>query len=230
MSTSRASLVKEVEDGIVALINERYAPGDKIPNEFDLANELNVARSTVREAVKMLISRNVLEIRRGCGTFVSENPGLVEDPWGLYLIKDKIHVAKNLLELRMIIEPRLAMLAALRGTDDEIAAIHEACALTETDIMNGVPHKEHDVNFHLAIAQAAHNDIAVCIMKQIFAQSIDMFIELNQNSLLKETIETHTEISESIASHDADKANRAMQLHLEYNRISIENLGDPLNN
>lgn len=222
---SRLSLVQEVADGITTLIKEnQYVPGDKLPNEFELAEHLNVARSTVREAVKMLVSRNVLEIRRGRGTYIADNPGLAEDPWGLSLAKDKLAVLVQLLELRSIIEPKLAMLAALRATDEEITAITEACARTEAAIKEGVPHNEHDLAFHLAIAEASHNEIAAKILQQIFAQSIDDSVELNHNRLLDETVETHAMAANGIAAHDADMASRGMQLHLEYNILAIKQL------
>jgi len=216
---------QEAADLIIELIrNTPYEPGDRIPNELELSNKLNVARSTVREAVKVLISRNVLNIRRGVGTFVSETPGLVEDPWGLTFLLSDIEIAGQLLELRIILEPEMARLAAARATDDEIAAIKECCAKTEDKIFSGEPHFNEDIAFHLAISNASHNIAASNVLKQVYAQSIPLQTTLSRNSLLKETIETHTLITESIEKHDGDAAFSAMKDHLEYNRKIIAQL------
>lgn len=216
---------QEAAELIIELIrNTPYEPGDRIPNELELSDKLNVARSTVREAVKILISRNVLTIRRGVGTFVSENPGLVEDPWGLTFLLSDIEIAGQLLELRIILEPEMARLAALRATEEEIAAINECCTKTEDKIFSGEPHFNEDIAFHLAISNASHNIPASNVLKQVYAQSIPLQATLSRNSLLKETIETHTRITESIEKHDGGSAFSAMKDHLEYNRKIIAQL------
>lgn len=216
---------QEAAELIIELIrNTPYEPGDRIPNELELSDKLNVARSTVREAVKILISRNVLTIRRGVGTFVSENPGLVEDPWGLTFLLSDIEIAGQLLELRIILEPEMARLAALRATEEEIAAIKECCTKTEDKIFSGEPHFNEDIAFHLAISNASHNIPASNVLKQVYAQSIPLQATLSRNSLLKETIETHTRITESIEKHDGGSAFSAMKDHLEYNRKIIAQL------
>lgn len=76
----RKMLSEEVADMIASLVNTKYFPGDKIPNESELAKEFGVSRTTIREAIKQLCSKNVLKIYRGKGTFVCENPGLQKDP------------------------------------------------------------------------------------------------------------------------------------------------------
>ena len=101
-------LTDKVADDIVrTIIGRELKPGDKLPNEFELASKLGVGRSTVREAIKILVSRNVVEIRRGAGTFVSAHSGVSEDPLGLQFLDDCIRVATDLLQLRFLIEPRV---------------------------------------------------------------------------------------------------------------------------
>lgn len=73
---------KSAEDEIVQLIlDQDMQVGDKLPNEFDLAKQLGVGRSTLREAIRHLAARNVLEVRQGAGTFISGKRGVPEDPW-----------------------------------------------------------------------------------------------------------------------------------------------------
>ena len=70
-------------------INEHLQPGGKLPNEAHLAKELNIGRSSLREAMKLLASRNIVTIRQGSGTYVASSPGVVDDPLGFTFIPDK---------------------------------------------------------------------------------------------------------------------------------------------
>ena len=85
----RLSLSNDVANRIVEKIRQdSFAPGSRLPSEFELAEEFGVSRGTVREAVKLLVSKDVLEIRPAKGTFVRENPGMSEDPLGLAFMQD----------------------------------------------------------------------------------------------------------------------------------------------
>lgn len=76
-------LSEKIEENIVDLIVKGFfKPGDKLPNELQLSEELNISRATLREAIKTLESRNVLEVRRGIGTFIAQVPGLSKNPLG----------------------------------------------------------------------------------------------------------------------------------------------------
>ncbi len=82
-------LAEQTAEHIVKYIMEQeLSDGDKLPNEFELAQSIGVGRSTVREAMKILVSRNVVEIRRGAGTFVAEQMGVAEDPLGLAFVRE----------------------------------------------------------------------------------------------------------------------------------------------
>ena len=82
-------LVDRTADSIIKFItSQKLKTGDKLPNEYELATTLEVGRSTVREAVRSLVSRNVLEVRQGSGTYVTENPGISDDPLGFAFVED----------------------------------------------------------------------------------------------------------------------------------------------
>ena len=91
-------------------IEKRFAPGDRLPNEQDLADELHVSRTTLREAVKILAAYRVLEIRRGIGTFVTEEA--LNETQDFEQLADVKANAKDLYEMRLIFEPEAAALAA----------------------------------------------------------------------------------------------------------------------
>ena len=108
----RKSLGAQTEDELMKyILQEPIKPGQKIPNEFELAEKFGVGRSTVREAVKGLVSRGILEVRRGSGTYVINTNSLAEDPLGFGKIEDKYELALQLFEVRLMIEPEIASIA-----------------------------------------------------------------------------------------------------------------------
>ena len=86
------------EDIISFILNEHLQPGDKLPNEAHLAKELNIGRSSLREAMKLLASRNIVTIRQGSGTYVASSPGVVDDPLGFTFIPDKKSLSRICLK------------------------------------------------------------------------------------------------------------------------------------
>lgn len=127
VQVERKSLPEQVSEQIRQLIiDQNLKVGSKIPNEFELCQQLNVGRGTVREAIKLLVSRNVLEIQRGKGTYVADNTGLVDDPFGLEYIEDKEKLVGDLFEIRMQLEVWIAGLAAQRrnAADLDLSLIH----------------------------------------------------------------------------------------------------------
>lgn len=110
---------KAAEELKLRIAKGEYARGSRIPNEFELAKSLNVSRNTVRDAVKLLISTNVLHIKRGKGTYVTQSPGLADDPLGLSFM-DSTSLQPELEEVRLMFEPEIAYLAAQKATAEEI--------------------------------------------------------------------------------------------------------------
>ena len=90
LSSEEKSLPQKISEDIIALIlEENLQPGDKLPNETILSERLNAGRSSVREAMKLLASRNIVTIRQGSGTYISSSPGMVDDPLGFTFIGNK---------------------------------------------------------------------------------------------------------------------------------------------
>lgn len=115
------SLPQKISDDIIALIlEENLKPGDKLPNETILSQRLDVGRSSLREAMKLLASRNIVTIRQGSGTYISASPGMVEDPLGFIFIDNKQKLVQDLLEVRFLLEPSIAAMAATRADEKDI--------------------------------------------------------------------------------------------------------------
>lgn len=222
IKTKENSLPEQAAEQISQLIIERQlASGDKLPNEFDLAAQLHVGRGTIREAVKLLVSRNVLVIRRGLGTYIASNPGKVDDPLGFAYYPDQVKLGMDLLEVRAHLEPWVAGTAAQRASEENMRQLREKCLLVERDILSGRDHQAHDVEFHVCIAQGTQN-LVVPNLIPIISYSVGLFISLTGNTLLSETVIDHRAIADAICARDSATAERIMRRHLEQNRVALE--------
>lgn len=217
-------LSEKVAKQISDLIKEQnIGIGDKLPNEFELAESLNVGRGTIREAVKLLVARNCLEIRRGKGTFVTEELGKVNDPFGFEYVADKVQLAEELYEIRIQIEPWIASLAALRIQEEEKEELMRRCTAVEEFIRSGLDHNEADVAFHHYIAQCTHNRVLREMISAI-TYSVQLFTRFKDPILLQKTIQNHRAVAEAICANDPEAAENAMMEHIAVNRESIDSL------
>lgn len=211
-------IVKELNNKI--FISKEYQPNSKLPNERELADELNVSRNSIREAIKILEAKGIVEIKRGRGTFVSSTPGMI-DPFEFLKIQDKKRHLWNLFEVRLIFEPGVAKFAAERATDKEIEEIEYYCKLGVRLAKNEEDYSESDKKFHLAIAKSAHNEVIDRFVPSIH-ESISEIHSIYPVSLSKSwkrvlrnnLIESHESILTFIKLKDALGAEKAMKYHL----------------
>ncbi len=200
--------------------SENLKPGDRLPNESILAKKMGVGRSSIREAMKLLASRNIVTIRQGSGTYISQTPGMVEDPLGFSFIADKQKLAQDSLEVRFLLEPAIASLAAQNASEEDIALLRRLCQEVEDLVQLGQDHTQKDIEFHTAIALSSKN-VVVPRLIPVINSAIPLLIELTGNTLKQETIDTHRALTDAIAAHNAAAAHDAMYLHLVYNRARM---------
>jgi GntR family transcriptional repressor for pyruvate dehydrogenase complex len=222
ISDNEKTLPELAADRIVRMIVDgKFEKNVRLPNEFQLAEVLNVGRGTIREAIKILVSKNIVEIRRGCGTYVSDKPGIVDDPLGLTFFKDRHRLALDLYELRMIIEPKIAALAAERVTDEEIENIEKACYAIEVNINEKKPYTQEDIYFHECIAKSSKNQVVPNVIP-IIHSAVEIFVDMRDEKLLQETLRTHRAIVDAIKARNSDMAEKAMIEHLAHNKKYID--------
>ncbi|MCP1110349.1 GntR family transcriptional repressor for pyruvate dehydrogenase complex [Lachnospiraceae bacterium PF1-21] len=215
-------LAQEVEERIVSYIFSEPIPvGGKLPNEFKLGEMFGAGRSTVREAVKSLVSKGMLEIRRGSGTYVADNSRPLEDPLGLGGIEDKISLALDLVDVRIMLEPGIAGLAALNATKEEIITLEKLCDLVEKKIKNDEPYIQEDIQFHAYIAECSKNKVVEQLIP-IIDTAVLMFVNVTHKKLIDETIMTHRNVVEAIKERDPVGAKTAMMMHMTFNRNMIK--------
>ena len=208
-------LSQSVADNILSMITieKRFSTGDKLPNELDLSEELNVSRTTLREAIRILVALDILEIQRGKGTFVTENAfNQQQDIEQLANIKIK---AKDLYEMRLIFEPEAAYLASIRATEAEIKRIIEYGKKVEFEILNKQDRTEDEHSFHKAIAQATHNEFMNKLMPILYqAISKGVVLSLSSDKAIQDTINDHRMIMDFLEQRNAEGAKNAMRIHI----------------
>ena len=218
---NRGLLSHQVEEELLRYIQEYpIMVGDKIPNEFELAEKFGTGRSTIREAVKSLSSKGVLEVRQGSGTLVISPSTVEDDPLRLARYNDKLQLALELFDVRLMIEPEIAAHAAVNVTDDDIKEIILLCDEVEKLYRSGKNHVRKDIEFHKKIAQCSRNRVVEELVPLIVS-AVYTFANVTHRLLLEETIETHRAITESISRHDQAGTRCAMVMHLTYNRQMI---------
>jgi len=207
---------------IVSQIEQRIETGelkvgDQLPSERELAEQFTVSRTAVREAVKALRQKGLVEIRPGRGTFITDGTSdTIRDSLSMLM---KIGVTKgsgNLVEVREILEPEIAALAATRITDEYISAMQDAVNKMDTALDNVDAFVEADLDFHLALAEATQNPFIPILMDSI----IDLLREqrkrtgLTKGGLQRGQVH-HKKILDAVCNHDVNAARQAMQDHLK---------------
>lgn len=217
-----ATLSEQVANTIIHYINEQnLEANDKLPNELELAKMLGVSRTTIREAIKILVSKSIVYIKRGAGTYVSDEKYIENDPLGLKSISsDKFKIVFDLLEIRFMLEPNLAFSAALNASEKEIQNLEKQCKKIETLILSNESHIQEDILLHKMIAKASKNEVVENLIP-IINSSIYALCDVTNRALKDETISMHKEIVENIKNRDASGAKYAMEMHLYYNRRAI---------
>lgn len=222
MGTQTKTLAEQVADGIMNLIQETpYKAGDKLPTEKELCESTGAGRNTVREALKILASRNVLEIRQGAGTFVSEKQGIPDDPLGFSMVNDHVKLTKDLLQVRIMLEPQIAALAAQCAKEHEIRELEEILEEMEAAMKKREDYSELDTKFHTKIAQCTHNIVMENLLP-VIGKGVAVFAKEVAQTEYDRTWISHRKIFCYIRDHKPFEAEIEMQYHLLYNTSRYE--------
>jgi DNA-binding FadR family transcriptional regulator len=213
---NQSDLSHEVADHIRALIRgEKLKTGDKLPNEMQLAELFGVSRPTVREAVKSLVSQNVIEIVRGKGTFVAENPGVSSDPLGLAFVADR-NLPQSLMEARRILEPEVARLAAERASEGDTQRLAGLLEQMKSFVTNDATWLDVEMEFHCSIARATGNPVIMRILPVIVEAIVrELRYAPRSQEDHRKALEEHSLIMDAIRQKDPEAAYQSMKRHME---------------
>ena len=140
-----------------------------------------MGRSTIREAVKLLSSKGIVEVRRGSGTYVLATALGVGDPLGLSSVQDKTALALDLVNVRLLLEPGIAEMAANNATDEDIVRLRRLCERVEAKIHDGDRYIEDDIAFHTCVAESGKNMVVEQLIP-IIDTAVMMFVNVTHKS------------------------------------------------
>ncbi len=200
--------------------NSVYEAGEKLPNENELSDALGVSRTTLREAIRILVNDGLLVVHRGRGTFVakaiekytdgSELPGMDSADIKVTL--------RDLFEARMIMEPAAAALAAKRASEEEIEEILRLGEIVQQRIQEdprGTARIESETAFHGALMRASHNKFLTQFIS-VMSLTIEKTFDLNMNLdiIAEDAYKDHILIMEALRRRDVSALRSAIIIHL----------------
>jgi len=205
-------IVQQIEESI---LSGTLKSGDQLPAERELAQRFGVSRTAVREAVKALREKGLVEAYSGRGTFITNGPsqGMRHSlDWMMKVGQDgSLHLA----ELRAILEPEIASLAATRVEEQHIAAMRDAFDVMDRAREDPAAYIEADLDFHLALAEAAANPLILSLIDSIVGLLREQRIRIFYVEGGPERGQYHHKrILDAIEQRDAAKARAAMKAHL----------------
>lgn len=207
---------EEVAEQIERLILKNLRPGDKLPSERELAELLRVSRSSVRDAIRGLELRGLVEPRQGTGTIVREtSTESLPNPF-VNALKRRRERVSELLDFRKMLEPPLAARAAVRASPDDISEMEEILHRQEEKLVQGGAAVAEDAEFHYNIALASGNSVVLKVLDLL----MDLLRDTRERSLQVEgrpqkSLAGHRRILAAIKRHDAEGAKSAMRRHIE---------------
>ncbi len=222
----RASTATEVAHRLLEYVRSaKLGPGSKLPPERQLASELGVPRSALREALAALDLLGITISRQGSGNYLNDEPSELLPQtieWGLMLGRQR---TLDLAEARRHIEADVAGLAAERGTPEEIATLYKL--LERMDAVRGDPDQlvEADVEFHMHIANMAKNSVLSDILRSV-RSLLRVWIRrglASQPDSATQTLQEHRAVCEAIAAGNGPAATHAMANHMTsaYQRLNL---------
>lgn len=223
----RTTVTEEVIKRLIELVNNgTVRPGERLPSERELMEQLGVGRSSVREALRTLTLAGLLETRPGSGTYVTcdiSNFIAEQVDWSVLLGK---HELLELYEVRSPLEIQAAALASERGSPDDIERLERAIHQLEFRGEELASQVEADLAFHTTIAEAANNKVLlrlVSSLRALLSGTIRLSTAATETRM--STVEEHRAILLAIKARDAEEARRAMARHMEISRrLALQSL------
>ena len=212
------------------ILSGDLSPGDKLLTERELAQRLEVSRTSVREVLSALNLAGILEIRPGEGIYVKRvAEGSVIEPLSLIMLLERDEV-RHLLEVRKALEVEAAGLAAERYTGEDMTKMEAALAAMDDDVRHGNTGERADLQFHLAIACSSHNPLLIRLMSTIH-DTMNQTLKTTRQLWMSSTagtplrlFEEHKLICGAIRDRVKQKARELMYQHLWKVEIGLERI------
>jgi GntR family transcriptional regulator, transcriptional repressor for pyruvate dehydrogenase complex len=208
------------------IVDRRLRPGDRLPPQEELSKLLDVSRTVVREAVRHLIARGLLEGRRGSGVYVrAMSSDVLREPLDL-LLRSQTITRHQIMEARELLEVKISGLAAERATVQDIEAMQAAIEKMAAGNLSPTEFAATDVAFHHLLARAADNPLFLAMANSI--NDVMIHLRLWSTKLYglaeasKLAVQDHSQILERVKGRDVEGARRAMEEHLAQTRKVLD--------
>jgi len=207
-------IVQQIEESI---LKGTLKPGDQLPAERDLAQRFGVSRTAVREAVKALREKGLVEAYSGRGTFITSGTSqAIRQSLDMMMKIGPTDGSIHLAEVRAVLEPEIAALAATRAEEQHIAAMREAFEVMDRSRQDPVAFIEADLDFHLALAEAAANPLILSLIDPIVGLLREQRMRIFHVEGGPERGQYHHKrILDAVMQRDIEKARAAMRAHLQ---------------
>lgn len=207
-------VAQQIENAILA---DHHRPGEQLPSERELIERFEVSRSVIRESLKVLAEKGLIEVKPGKGAFVRKpESASASSALKLFLRRQRDdRFSQNLVEVREMIEEQAASLAALRATAEDVEKLEAALAEMATEKKNREQFAQADLRFHLALAEATHNELFVLLLNPVTDLLLDLMAHLSTlPSAPEQALWHHRQILRHIKCGEAEQARQAMHAHL----------------
>ncbi len=206
------------------ILNGELRSGDRLPTERELSEQFRASRTAVREAMKILAQKGLVDMRPGRGTMVIDGTSqAMRHSLGLMMKVGQAGSSASLVEVREIIEPEIATLAAARATDEHIASMRAAVEIMDASLEDADTYIAADNDFHLALARGTQNELILALVDSI----VDLLSEQRKQVFSVDGGPQrgqihHKRILETIIHRDAQGAREAMRAHLQQVREDVK--------
>ncbi|MFJ7511275.1 FadR/GntR family transcriptional regulator [Peribacillus simplex] len=222
-------IYEEVSDELYEMIRSgSLKPGEQLDSIQQLAENFQVGRPAIREALSALSSMGLIEIKQGEGTFVKTfDPTIMNQPLSAALLMDQDNI-KHLLEVRKILESGTAEVAAKKRTEENLIELKERLFDMEKVSDDEELSDKADIAFHVAVANASQNELLITLMNHVSELMTEKMRDIRRIALyseemtLKQLYQQHVRIYDAIVTQDEDGARSAMLFHLQSVEESLD--------
>jgi len=222
-------IYEEVSDELYEMIRSgSLKPGEQLDSIQQLAENFQVGRPAIREALSALSSMGLIEIKQGEGTFVKTfDPAIMNHPLSAALLMDQDNI-KHLLEVRKILESGTAEVAAKKRTEENLIELKDMLFNMDKVSDDEELSDKADISFHVAVANASQNELLITLMNHVSELMTEKMRDIRRAALyseemtLKQLYQQHVRIYDAIAAQDEDGARSAMLFHLQSVEESLD--------
>ncbi|MFJ7852068.1 FadR/GntR family transcriptional regulator [Peribacillus frigoritolerans] len=222
-------IYEEVSDELYEMIRSgNLKPGEQLDSIQQLAENFQVGRPAIREALSALSSMGLIEIKQGEGTFVKTfDPAIMNHPLSAALLMDQDNI-KHLLEVRKILESGTAEVAAKKRTEENLIELKDMLFNMEKVSDDEELSDKADISFHVAVANASQNELLITLMNHVSELMTEKMRDIRRAALyseemtLKQLYQQHVRIYDAIVAQDEDGARSAMLFHLQSVEESLD--------